>query len=142
MLASGTAATAASMRRRLRRWSIATAAMIPRFVEMARRRRILSCDWERGMRQKRRGRPWGPPRRNGQSILRLDYQLNLKPNWIWRGKFPWLAATNPKFASVGLVLGPPRMGVLNTLKTSKRNWKFTFSVKLNFLLSDMSHCGR
>src|SRR3954451_10623613 len=44
--------------------------------------------------------------------------------------------------SVGVVLGLPRIGVLKTLNASARNWKFTRSVKLKRLLSDISHCGR
>src|SRR5256885_5063104 len=49
---------------------------------------------------------------------------------------------NPKLASVGFVLGPPRIGVFRMLNASAGNWKLTRSVKLNLLFKDMSHCGR
>ena len=40
------------------------------------------------------------------------------------------------------MFGPPRIGVLNTLNASERNWELTRSVKLKRLFNDMSHCGR
>src|SRR4051794_24344273 len=69
-------------------------------------------------------------------------KFSLNPNWMFLGKFPWFAATNPKFTSVGFVFGLPRIGVFRILNASARNWKLTRSVKLNRLFSDMSHCGR
>src|SRR6185369_1637435 len=54
----------------------------------------------------------------------------------------WLRRIWPKSFRVGSVTGPLRIGVLNTLKASRRAWKSNLSVMKILLFRDMSQIGR
>src|SRR5215469_6239572 len=49
------------------------------------------------------------------------------------------AVIRPKLALVAVVFGAANVGWFSTLKNSKRNWKYAFSVTLTFFNNDGSH---
>src|SRR5215472_8667989 len=55
-----------------------------------------------------------------------------------RWRFAW-AVIRPKLVLVAVVLGAANVGWFSTLKNSKRNWKYAFSVTLTFFSSEGSH---